>query len=206
MERNIYQRLALFLGQENDLAQEKAPELAYALEILFINGLNLIFTMLIGFLLGVLPGTIACILVATAYRHTAGGAHSRSPWICAIATMTIFPALAYLGTYLASGAHFYSWIITAAAVLIGFYSVHRYAPVDSVQAPIISPDRRKRLKRYSYVVIGILVTILLTLEMVTNLWFHARTVQVCMALTVLWVSFNLTDTAAYLWCMLDNQH
>ncbi|KUG03765.1 hypothetical protein ASZ90_018800 [hydrocarbon metagenome] len=206
MDRNLYQRLALFLGQENDLAQEKAAELAYAIEILLINGLNLILTMLIGFLLGVLPGTIVCILVATAYRHTAGGAHSRNPWTCAIATMIIFPALAYLGTYVAAGPDVIRWAIVATAGLIGIYAVYCYAPVDSAEAPIISPVRRNRLRRYSAFVIGILVTMLLLLEVISPIWLYGHIIQVCAALTVIWVSFNLTNNAATIWCMLDNQH
>ncbi len=206
MERNLYQRFALFLCQEKNLPQEKAPELAYAMEILFINVLNLLLTLSIGFILGVLPGTMVCIMVATAYRHTAGGAHAGSPWICAIATMIIFPALAYLGTYLAGQLDIYGRSIAFAAALAGFWAVYRYAPVDSVQAPIISMERRKRLKRYSYVVIGILICAMLAMEMISDLWLYVRAIQVCAALTILWVSFNLTDIAGSLWCMLDNQH
>ncbi len=110
MESNLYQRMASFLCRENNLPPEKAPELAYAVEILFINVLNLLLTLSIGFFLGVLPGTMVCIMVATAYRHTAGGAHASSLWVCAIATMIIFPALAYLGTHLPG-----KWIYTAGA-------------------------------------------------------------------------------------------
>ncbi len=206
MKHNIYQRLALIMSQENDLAHDKAPELAYAMEILFINGLNLLLTMLIGYLLGVLQGTIACVLVAIAYRHIAGGAHAKSPWVCAVATMIVFPALAYAGTYIAAGPHIYSWITEAAAVIVGFYAVHKYAPVDTPKAPIVSPDRRKRLKRYSYLVIGILVTMMIALELISTLWLYSTAIQVCAALAILWVSLNLTHTAASLWCMLDNQH
>ncbi len=206
MESNLYQRLAFFLVRENHLPQEKAAVLAYAMEILFINILNLMLTMLVGFLLGVLPGTIVCISVATAYRHTAGGAHSKSPWVCALATMMVFPAIAYLGTWLATGADTFCRLIAVVAALLGFYAVYRYAPVDSLQAPIISPERRKRLKRYSYIVIGILISGMLFLELISSLWFYARTVQLCAALTILWVSLNLTDTAAFLWSVLDNQH
>lgn len=206
MERNVYQRIALFLSQENTLARDKTAELAYGLEILFINGLNLILTVLLGHLLGVLPGTIACIVVAAAYRHTAGGAHSNSPWTCAVATMIIFPTLAYCGNYLSNGPYFYSYTITAAAAIVGFCAVHLYAPVDSPQAPIISPHRSKRLKRYSYVAVSILVLAMILLETMSSFWPAARAVQLGSALTLLWVSFNLTDTAASLWYMLDNQH
>jgi accessory gene regulator protein AgrB len=49
VERNVYQRMALFLSQQNQLASGKTAELAYGLEILFINGMNLLLTILIGF-------------------------------------------------------------------------------------------------------------------------------------------------------------
>ncbi len=206
MEPNLYRRMAFYLCQQNRLPPEKEYELAYAMEVLLINILNLLLTLLVGFLLGVLPGTVVSIMVAAAYRHTAGGAHARSPWICAAATMIVFPSLAYLGTYLAAGPDIISRIIAAAAALVGIYAIYRFAPVDSAQAPIISPDRRKRLKRYSYVVIGILISAMLILEVISFWRLYAITIQVCAALTIMWVSFNLTDTAASFWCLLDNQH
>jgi accessory gene regulator B len=206
VERNVYQRMALFLSQQNQLASGKTAELAYGLEILFINGMNLLLTILIGFFLGVLPGTIACIIVAAAYRHTAGGAHSRSPWICAIATMIIFPTLACLGNFLSNGPPYYSYTIITAAALIGYYAVHFYAPVDSPQAPIISPQRRQKLKKYSSLVVSLLVLSLILMEAMTKYWLAARGVQLAAALTLIWVSFNLSDAAASFWYMLDNQH
>jgi len=48
-----------------------------------------------------LPGTIACLIVAIAFRHTAGGAHSDFPVKCAAVTMVIFPLLAVVANKLA---------------------------------------------------------------------------------------------------------
>ncbi len=206
MASNVYQRLAFYLLRENNLPQEKALELAYAMETITVNMLNLLLTSLVGLLIGVLPGTLVCILVATLYRHTAGGAHSRSPWICAGATMIIYPALAYLGSCLATGPDTYSWIIVLVAAIIGLYAIYRYAPVDSVQAPIVSPIRRKRLRKYSYLVITSLIVVILILEVISIQYGYQRSFQFCVALTILWVSFNLTGLAHTLWRMLDNQH
>jgi accessory gene regulator B len=205
MQGNLYQRWALLLVEKNHLPREKTAVLAYAMETLFINTLNLLLTMLIAYLLGVLGGTLICILVAVSYRHTAGGAHSSSPWICAAATMTIFPSLAYAATFIAAGPGVCGRLAALTAVLLGVYSIHRYAPVDSVQAPIISPERRKRLKKYSYVVVMVFVVGIILLEALSASWHLARILQVCAALTILWVSFNLTPTAAYLWSWMDNQ-
>ncbi len=205
MEPNLYRRLAFYLCQQNQLPAEKEYELAYALEVLFINILNLTLTLLIGWLLGVLPGTAACLLVATAYRHTAGGTHARSPWICAAITMCVFPVLAWLGAQLAGLPVVYTRVAAVAAFLLGIYAICRYAPVDSVQAPIISEARHRRLKKYSYLVIGILAAVMLLLEVGSSMWLYARTLQMCGALTILWVSFNLTDTAAKLSQLLDRQ-
>lgn len=94
----LSRRTAGYLAAKAGLDQEKEVVLAYIIEVLVINIGNLLLTLLLGMLLGVLPGTVACIAAAVLFRHTAGGAHSKSPWRCTAVTIVLFPAMALLAS------------------------------------------------------------------------------------------------------------
>lgn len=183
-------RAAGYLAAKSGLDQEKEIILAYIIEALVLNVGNLLLTLLLGWFLGVLPGVTACIAVAVLFRHTAGGAHSNSPWRCAVVTITLFPAIALLASYLSGLERIYADILSFAAIITGLVSVVALAPVDTPSAPIISPARRKRLKVLSiFALILITIAILLSRQ---GYWVYAKEIQLCLVLSLLWTSFNLS--------------
>lgn len=184
-------RCAVFLATRTGLDHEKEIILAYIIEVLVINLLNICLALLLGYSLGVLPGTVACLVTAFFFRHTAGGAHSNSPWRCGLVTMTVFPIIALLGSYLSYLRQPYIDLIAAASVLICLLKLLQSAPVDSPAAPIISPLRRKKLKIASLMVLLAVVLVLAFLRQ--SPWPYAQQVQLCLALTVLWISLMLSS-------------
>lgn len=186
----LSRRAAGYLAEKSGLDQEKEIILAYIIEVLVLNVGNLLLTLLLGWFLGVLSGVTACIAVAVLFRHTAGGAHSNSPWRCAAVTIAVFPALALLASYLSGLERTYADILSFAAILTGLVSVVALAPVDTPSAPIISSARRKKLKVFS-----ILVLILITIAILffrQGSWVNAKEIQLGLVLSLLWTSLNLT--------------
>jgi len=182
-------RTAGYLAAKTGLDQEKEVVLAYVIEVLILNFGNLLLTLLLGMFLGVLPGTAACIAAAASFRHTAGGAHSKSPWRCAAVTIVVFPAMALLASHLSGFNSIYTDILSSVAIVAGLISVIILAPVDTPSAPIISPARRKRLK-----VLSILAFTLITMAIFFfrhSSWVYAKEIQLCLVLILLWVSSNL---------------
>ena len=119
----ISKNLAGFLTEKAGLAHEKESILAYAIEMTVITLGNTLFTLLLAALLGVLPGVLSCLVVVFLFRHTAGGAHSNSPWRCAAVTVTIYPAMALSAVYLAGlGAAFID-ALSAVALLLGLSAI-----------------------------------------------------------------------------------
>ena len=184
-------RTAGYLAAKSGLDQEKEIILAYIIEVFVLNVGNLLFTLLLGWFLGVLPGVIGCIAVAVLFRHTAGGAHSKSPWRCAAVTITVFPALALLAAYLSGFEQVYVDILSFAAILTGLVAVAALAPADTPAAPIISPARRKRLKVLSIFAFMLITTAVLIFRQ--SSWVYAKEIQLCLVLSLLWTSFNLSQ-------------
>lgn len=193
--------LAGFLTEKTGLSSEKEVILAYSIEVLVINLGNILFTLLLAALLGVLPGVLSCLIAVFLFRHTAGGAHSSSPWRCAVITIVVYPALALLAVYLARQGVIFIDALSATAILIGLITIVVLAPADSPAAPIISPYRRKKLKILSLTVLTLTTAAIILLRW--SDWVYAPQVRMCLILTVMWVSFMLSKPGHSLMCLVD---
>ncbi|TEB08601.1 putative accessory gene regulator protein [Pelotomaculum schinkii] len=193
MSRLVFSRSwARYLAANSNLSQDKELIITYAIEVLVINLINVLLTLLLGLLLGVLPVTAACLASVFLFRHTAGGAHSKSPWRCAMITVIIFPTLAFIATFLSQFNRISGDVISALAVLTGFTAVLVLAPVDNPAAPIISPVRKKRLKILSLMAVILIATAIIILGQVG--WEQALAFRNGLSLSLLWISFVLSKT------------
>ena len=195
-------RTAAFLAEKSGLDREKETILAYIIEILVLNTGNLLLALLLGWFLGVLPGVTACIAAAILFRHTAGGAHSSSPWRCGAVTIIVFPTMALLATYLSGLGRIYTDTLSLAAIFTSLVAVAALAPVDTQAAPIISPARRKRLKGLSLLVFTLITMAIVFIRWAP--WLEATEIQICLALSLLWTSFNLSRSGYWFMSFVDD--
>lgn len=192
---------ATSLATVHQLDEEKHAELAYAIEVLTLTILNAVLTLALGWVLGVFWNTVACLLTIAAFRHNAGGGHSESPWRCALVTMTVFPLLALSASYVSTWQPLYINLLSLVSIFLGFAFILKYAPVDNHKAPIVSADRRRRLKIWALIIMAILAMTIIGLRFTS--WERASEIRMCLALSVIWVSFNLTPLGLRLWCFID---
>lgn len=190
------------LAEQNQLGEDRQAEMAYAIQILTITLIDALLTLAFGALLGVLYGTGFCLFTVAAFRHNAGGGHSESPYRCALVTMIVFPLLALLAHYLISRPFEYIQILSALSIAIGFLSIFKYAPASNSKSLPISDHRRKKLKIYGVVVMTCLSLFILALN--RSEWSMAVEMGLCVSLSILWVSFNLTETGHRLWLLIDS--
>lgn len=191
-----------YLAAKAGLQSEQKDILSYVIELIILNGANIFFTLLFGFLLGVFPGTVACLITIATFRQVAGGAHSDSAWRCALVSIIIFPLLAFFASFLSlHNTSFNNNAISVLAVSAGFLTVILKAPVDTPDAPIISPLRRKRLKILSILAVVILAVIIFYLHFAAL--ERASEIQLCLALSILWVSFILSKPGHIFFSCVD---
>ncbi|MTI83865.1 MAG: accessory regulator AgrB [Firmicutes bacterium] len=202
MSLSFSKRWAGHLAKRTGQSDENEAVLAYVIEVLIINLLNITVILTLGFLFNVLPEIITCMVTIALLRFTAGGAHSNNPWRCAAVTAFVFLAIALIASYLSSVNIFYLDILSVLAILFCFFSVIRFAPVDSPSAPILSATRRKRLKYMSLLIIFLLTITIIFLQQTT--WIYAREILAAMILCTLWGSFNLTGAGHRLMSFIDN--
>jgi accessory gene regulator B len=193
--------MAAYLAAQHELPAEKQDIIRFAIETLTVNIGNLILTLVIGGLLGVFKETLACIITVGAFRHTAGGAHSKSPWRCLVGTMVVFPSLGLLARKISIIQPGYAELLAMVVIIIGFISIILLAPVDTPAAPILSPFRRERLKVFAISTMVLVTVLIISLNKST--WNSASEIQMCLVLSTLWASFNLTKPGHSLWESID---
>lgn len=196
---------AASLARVHQLDEEKQTELTYAIEVLTLNSANVLCTLALGWALGVFRGTVVSLLTVAALRHSAGGGHSESPWRCALVTIIIFPLLALTASYINTWESYYIDILLLGAILAGLACILLYAPVDNPKAPIVSPARRKKLKIIAFLFMSFISMIIpfLLLNNWANGWANGSFLGICVTLSTLWASFNLTPLGHRFWCFID---
>jgi accessory gene regulator B len=178
--------IAKYLVEKTNSDEETRFVLAYAVDMLALNILNVVLAISVGWLLGVFWATILSCLIVFAYRHTAGGAHSESMYCCSVITILSFPVIAIAGKFLSQLLGGYILIFTCFSLLIGFLTMIYLAPAENAKAPIISEIRRKRLK-----ILSLTITLVLLLSAMAMQWQLNYEMQTVISLSVLWVSFSI---------------
>lgn len=195
-------RWAGFLAQKTGLQPDKEEVLTYIIEVLAINFGNVLATLILGALLGVLPGTVACLMTVAILRHTAGGAHSNSPVRCALVTILLFPSMALLAVMLSKLDITYNDYFMFTAILTALITITILAPVESPSAPIISKIRRKKLKFLSIAAIIFLSAAILTAR--ADIWNLPQEIINSMIIAILWGTFILTKPAHKVMTFIDS--
>lgn len=200
MRLTFSKKISGYLMSNAGLPPEKESVLAYAIEVLAGNIANIVLSITAGWLFGVLPGTVSCLITVFLFRHTAGGAHCSSPWRCTAITVSVFPLLALLAAHLAAKPP-YADILTALSLLTGLVATIRLAPVENKAAPILSERRRTKLKIASLLVLFLITAIALVAGNSPSP--YAKEVQSCVALSIFWVCLMLTSFGHRLLSFVD---
>ena len=93
-------------------------------------------------------------------------------------------------------------ILSVGAIVTGLLAVFILAPVDTPEAPIISPVRRRRLKIISVLLMVLFCGLIVAVHM--SGWHFAVEIQGCLSLGILWVSFILSKAGHRLMMLIDS--
>lgn len=198
----ISKRIAGYLSAQTGISAEQEEIITYFIEVTLINIFNTVNILLLGLFFGTLPAIITCLITVALLRQTAGGAHSNSPWRCALITAVVFLSISMAASYMSDIKQIYIDSMAIAAVVMGTFLIILLAPVDSPSAPIVSTARRKRLKVMAVIIMGFISAAILLLRQ--SSWLYAPEVQAAIVLSVFWTSFNLTHFGHLVMSYIDS--
>jgi len=191
-------KLAIYLASkisaELKCDSEKETVIAYGLTAIIQILITLILIILFSSLTGTVPEALFVCLSGSLLRRYSGGAHASSAEICT-AFSTLYCVAA---SVLAKGILFrlYDHTFMLACLLVcyalAFVIVRRFAPVDSVNKPIRSESKRRRLRKDSCITLIVYAAVSAALYMAGFRALRFRSLGIALLFGLLWQIFTLT--------------
>ncbi|MFL0194369.1 accessory gene regulator ArgB-like protein [Clostridium sp. WILCCON 0269] len=206
----LTEKLAVTLGKNarNILNIDKDREqiIVYGainlLQIIF----SILWTVIIGFILGVLYEALISSTTASILRKYSGGVHASSPNRCIIIGTTLAGTA---GLIIDRFSYRFSFKATLALsilfIIIAFVIIVLKAPVDSAKKPITSINMKKKFKRNSIItlsVFSVLITVFSVLYKTTSEIYCLKIIN-SITLGVLWQSIALTNKGTIIFNKID---
>lgn len=153
--RDVAVGVAHYLGKELQLEVKDIDMVRFGTEVflsLFV-GVGVLVGVAWG--LGILPYVMTAWFTLNGLRIISGGAHASSLFRCTMIGTIILTGigeLAFRFGALASQELLLS--LLAFSVVAGVYVVYKWAPADTPAKPVVSPVKRARFRRLSYIFIA----------------------------------------------------
>ena len=197
MERiagRIADNIAAFLKCD----EERRAVIAYGLYAI----LHTSFTIAVIIILGIVAGTPVEILIvcfsASILRKYSGGAHADTSWLCT-AVSAVYCLLTALTAAKLLSEIYHPLVMAAAAVLIygtAFLTIYRKAPVDSAHKPIKTAEKKKKMRRGSFVVLSAYLFISALFFVLGYKYGHLNSYGISMLFGISWQIFTLTESGS----------
>ena len=195
---------AVFLKDRLGLSKEEEEVAVYSLEMIIYGGAGLLLVCVAGWLLKCLAVTLIVLTVGILLRSFAGGAHSSSPYICVLVSVTVVPLLGKLAVLLAPYFFYPALVLViAGGFIISLAVVWRLAPVETSNKPISSERHRRKLRFLSmfFVILAAAVqTFLLLLDSLPE----AAVIILSIEAGLLWQTFSMTQAGHRFAVTVDN--
>lgn len=164
-----------------EVDDERAEVINYGLQLI-IGEIPKIFIMLgIAYLLGVFRLSLITFLVLLPYRGVSGGFHLKTHIGCIVTTSAFYCGIALLSKYIVLD-NITKYVITVLIGIFGVIMIKLYAPADTENVPIISKKIRKQKQLLSYIffVTGLILSIVIRQNIISNIILFGYFVQTCM--------------------------
>ena len=174
-----------------EIDDERAEIINYGLQILLGEIPKFAIMLLIAYVLGLFKLSLITFLILLPYRAVSGGFHLKTHIGCIISTCAFYCGVAFLSkSIILDDIVKYIFIIAIGA--FGILMIKLYAPADTENVPIISLTERRKKKNLSYVffVSGLIISIFIKNDIISNMIIFGYLVQTCM---ITRFAYNITD-------------
>ena len=185
-----------FLKYATELIKEYYPETddirmdeyRYSLEAYYITITKSLVILPLAFLLGVFKEIIILLIFFNILREQAHGLHASKSSICLISS-----AIMFIGAPILSKKIVIPFILKIIIGIIGIILMYRYAPADTIKAPIIKEEKRKKYKFNSTIICIIYTFIYLFINnTISNIIIFSIWIQIFLILPITYKLFHLS--------------
>ncbi len=161
-----------------DIDDEQAEVIMYGIQLIIGEIPKVFSVFIIGAILGLWWQTLVAFWILLPYKYASGGFHLKTHIGCFIGTNLIYCGNAYLSTIV----HLPTYtkiIFIVLNLIIGIIMIHKYAPADTVNLPILTKKERKMKRNLSYIFLAInmIIAILIPSNPVSNILIFGTAIQ-----------------------------
>ncbi len=185
-----------FLAYSTNLIKEYYPETddikmdeyRYNLEGVYLTFSKMLIIIPLSIIAGVFKELLILLIFFNFLRNSAQGLHATKSWICLLSSSIIFIGCPLVAKTIILPLHLKIVINIINLVLISIY-----APSDTVKAPIIKKEKRKRLKIESIIKCLILISLsfIITDSTISNIIIMAILIATILILPITYKIFKL---------------
>ena len=184
LARKLAADISLSLGYD----AEKEAVVAYGLIAMIQITVTTLLVILLGFLAGAPAEAMIICFSVSLFRKYSGGAHAKTAEICTCFSVFYCVVMALVSKRLLAGI--LSPIVLGAAVVLvyscTFLIVYRVAPVDSPNKPIRTEQKKRRMRKGSFIVLSIYLAISVVLLIFGSKSDSIRSWEISLLLGVAW--------------------
>ena len=194
LAHNIAEKIALHMQFDED----KKAVIAYGLTAIFQMVTLFTVISIIGLIFGFWYESIILFIGVGIIRKSTGGAHSQTMYGCILISVLSVTILSSLSKHILSFSVnvFVNLGISVLVFALCFIIFYIRVPVASPKKPIVKPEKIKRLRRQSFIILTIFFLILVAFIFLTVLNDRFYSIAVSIRLAMLWQLFTLTEIGA----------
>ena len=191
---NLAEKIAL----EMDFDEDKKAVIAYGLTAIFQMATIFSVISIIGILSGFWYESIIIFLGVGIIRKSTGGAHSQTMEGCLVISVLSITILSTLARYFFCFplSKFFNFSISIFVFLLCFIVFYIRVPVDSPNKPIIKPEKIRKLRRQSFLILTIYFLLSIFFIILTTWYNQFYSIAISIRLSMLWQLFTLTKIGA----------
>lgn len=181
-----------------DIDRSREEIIVYGAVIMLQTLLSILLALILGLIFNVFAEVLLVSFSGSILRKCSGGVHSASPNRCAVIGAVISTILSVAVVFAVKNISFsYFVLLIIIGLIYSYFYIYKYAPSDSEKKPIKNILKRKRLKRYSIILVTVMYTLAGYLIM-----FYLKNSNIiylryagCITIGIVWQSFSLTKSA-----------
>lgn len=161
-----------------DIDDEQAEVIMYGIQLIIGEIPKVFSVFIIGAILGLWWQTLIAFWILLPYKYASGGFHLKSHIGCFIGTNLIYCGNAYLSTIIHLNIYVKITLIVLNLIL-GIIMIHKYAPADTINLPILTKKERKIKRNLSYIFLAInmIIAILIPNNTISNILIFGTAIQ-----------------------------
>jgi len=186
------------IAVEMNFDENKKAVIAYGLTAIFQIATIFAVISIIGILFDFWYESIIIFLGVGIIKKSTGGAHSQTMEGCLVISVLSITILSTLARYFFDFplSKFVNFGISIFVFIFCFIVFYIRVPVDSPNKPIVKPEKIKKLRRQSFLILTIFFLLSIALIILTTWYNRFYSIAISIRLSMLWQLFMLTRIGA----------